>query len=203
MRHFNGYGAYLLFLALRTHFTSPKYDFWKFHGKLRATKESYDKRPDRHCFEKLARMYTDKELKEFFIANLLEDQIYPISLLENLAEDNYVQYKRRKQSLTYTVKNELDDLFSRGIKEAFVRKAQNYPRIVTKYLRGDLSHETMVILNKVVPFIQKFDTELGADDLIWGKISLRLKKYQPFVVFDNDSIKTVFKRLIEESECNV
>ena len=54
MKHFTGYGAYLLFLALRTHFSSDKYDFFKMHGKLRATKDSYEKRQDNHFFDKIA-----------------------------------------------------------------------------------------------------------------------------------------------------
>ena len=54
MKHFSGYGAYLLFLALRTHFTKAKYDFFQMNGKLRANKESYLKRNDKAFFEKLA-----------------------------------------------------------------------------------------------------------------------------------------------------
>ena len=62
MKHFSGYGAYLLFLAIRTHFTNDKYDFFQMNGKLRATKESYERRSDKHFFDKVAKLYDVQEL---------------------------------------------------------------------------------------------------------------------------------------------
>ena len=76
MKHLTGYGAYMLFLALRTHFTKDNYDFFVMCGKLRANKDSYNRRMDKTLFEKIARDYSAQELKGLFISNLLQDRHY-------------------------------------------------------------------------------------------------------------------------------
>ena len=56
MQHFNGYGAFILFLAIRTHFTNEKYDYFQMNGRLRANKESFNRRHDKHFFDKIAKL---------------------------------------------------------------------------------------------------------------------------------------------------
>ena len=61
MKHFTGYGAYLLFLALKTHFTKSNYEFFIMNGKLRSSKESYEKRNDKSIFVRFAKDYSPTE----------------------------------------------------------------------------------------------------------------------------------------------
>lgn len=198
MKHFTGYGAYLLFLALRTHFTNAKYDFFQMHGKLRATKESYLKRNDKSFFDKLARDYTCEELKDFYVANFLEDKHYVTELLDDGAERNYREYQRRRQSLTYCFTSELEGLFDRGITGPFKLSDGEYPDIVNLYLRHALSPETLVIINDFIPFEDKFNKYL-CDDILWSKVSLKLRKYRPFVHYDKQKVKSILKEKINDT----
>ena len=198
MKHFSGYGAYLLFLALRTHFTNVKYDFFQMNGKLRATKESYNKRGDKFFFDRLAKEYTCPELKDFYVANFLEDKHYVTELLDEDAKRNYQDYQRRRQGLTYIVTNELDELFDRGITRFFKLSDGEYPDIVNLYLRHILSPETMVILNDFIPFEDRFNKYLS-DDIIWNKVSLKLRKYKPFVHYDKQKVKSILKEKINDT----
>lgn len=198
MQHFTGYGAYLLFLALRTHFSNAKYDFFQMNGKLRANKESYNKRHDKYFFDKLAKEYDPQELRDFYVANLLEDKHYVTELLDDAAQQNYRDYRKRRQSLTYNLTNELEKLFNSGTARPFELSNDSYPNIVNLYLCHVVSPETMVILNDFVPYESKFDKHLS-DDIIWNKVSLKLRKYKPFVRYDKDKVKDVLKNVLYTS----
>ena len=199
MKHFTGYGAYLLFLALRTHFTSDKYDFFKMHGKLRATKDSYEKRQDKHFFDKIAKLYNAEELKDFYVANFVQDKHYIIELLENEAEKNYTEYKSRKQALAYNFTNELERVFSGGLSRPFTINDGEYPLIISFFLGKRLSPESMVILNDFIRFSDKFNKYLGNNDPIWSKVELKIRKYKPFIKYDKDKFKHILKEKIDET----
>lgn len=198
MSHLSGYGAYQLFLALRTHFNSNKYDFFQFHGKLKINKESYLKRHDKHFFEKIAKEFDMKTLRDFYIANLLKDKHYIMDFLDDEANTNLAEYLRRKQALSYNFTNELDRVFNNSITGSFVIRNSVYPDIVSFFLRGTVSPETMVIINDFIPFIAKYDKYLGNDDPIWSKVSMKLKKYKPFLKYDSDKMKYILREKVDD-----
>lgn len=198
MKHFSGYGAYLLFLALRTHFTQAKYDFFQMNGKLRANKDSYLKRRDKQFFEKMAREYTTEDLRDFYVANLLEDKQYITELLDEDARIKHTDYIRRRQSLSYNYSNDLERLFDKGIKDSFDITDNSYPRILLLFLNRKITIESMVILNDFIPYSSKFDKYLGDDDIIWSRVALKLRKYRPFIKYDAEKFKAILKEKVDE-----
>jgi hypothetical protein len=193
MKHFTGYGAYLLFLALRTHFTKPNYDFFRMNGKLRATKESYYKRNDKFFFEKLAKDYNATELRDYYIANLLEEKQYITELLDDNSKQTYTDYLRRRQSLSYNYTNDLARTFRKGIREPFIVNHNAYPRIVLLFLRREISIETMVILDDFLGYTDKFD-KYYEGDIVWNKVSKKVSKYRPFLEYDKTKLKDILKK---------
>jgi len=192
MKHFTGYGAYLLFLALKTHFTKPNYDFFRMNGKLRATKESYQKRNDKFFFEKLAKEYNATELRDFYIANLLEEKQYITELLDDNSKQTYTDYLRRRQSLSYNYTNDLARTFTKGLREPFIVSDNAYPSIVLLFLRREVSLETMVIVDDFLGYTDKFNKYYG-DDIIWCKVSKKISKYRPFLQYDKAKMKDILK----------
>ena len=65
------FDAYRCYLSLKNHFTKDHYDYHKYGGKTRATKETFYKRKDRFWFEKFARQKNDKEVEDFFVSNFV------------------------------------------------------------------------------------------------------------------------------------
>ena len=65
------YDAYKLYLGLKLHFQSDKYDFQRFNGGVRSSPESFYKSKDRWFFEKLIKRYKEEQVKEFFISNFI------------------------------------------------------------------------------------------------------------------------------------
>ena len=168
MKHFSGYGSYLLFLALRTHFNNAKYDFFQMHGKLRASKEAYAKRNDKFFFESLARDYDANELKHFYLANLLEGRHYITDMFDDSAHKAYQDYQLRQQSLTYRFNMEMETLLSNAEKP-FRMSDMTYPYVIIAHIRNEISAESMVMLNDMTDFMSKFD-KYYEDDIVWPKL---------------------------------
>ena len=90
------YDAYKIYHALKLHFTS-NYDYMKYNGKANASVDSFLKRNDRPFFGKVARKYKD-DTKDFFISNFI---VNPKGWIGNFNEENYLNWKKRNQSLKY------------------------------------------------------------------------------------------------------
>lgn len=199
MKHFTGFGSYQLFLALRTHFTSSKYDFFQMHGKLRATKESYNRRNDKLFFEKLAKAYDAELLRDFYVSNILEDKQYVTDLLDDSATSNFIRYQSRRQALTYNVSKDIDTVLSNGSCEAFKTNRNEYPGVLILYLQRRISIESLVIMNDFIKFADRFD-DYYKDDVIWPKVSLKIRKYRPFLRYDREKMKQILKKAIENAK---
>ena len=65
------FDAYRCYLSLKNHFTKDHYDYHKYGGKTRATKEAFYKRKDRFWFERFARQKNDKEVVDLFVSNFV------------------------------------------------------------------------------------------------------------------------------------
>lgn len=198
MRHLTGYGAYMLFLALRTHFVKDNYDYFNMQGRFRATKDSYNRRMDKALFEKLARDYPAQELKSLFISNILQDRHYIAEFIDEQAELVHVDYKRRRQSLSYVCANDMDRIFNQNdVKQTFAAKSDRYPDLITLFLRGVIALETMVILDDLLGFTSKYD-KVYQNDVIWPKISRKISKYRPFLKYDKVKMKDILKGIVNE-----
>ena len=72
------FDAYKTYLAIRLHFQSPNYDFVKYNGEIKCTKDSFMKRNDRYFFHKLSKRYNRPEYQDFLVANFVtEDSVNP------------------------------------------------------------------------------------------------------------------------------
>lgn len=190
----SAYDTFCLYIALKNHFSQEKYDFHKYHGKTRISKESFLNRKDRFQFQKLCRRYDEKNMIDFIVANLIKDRKWVGDLLEDAAHDNYLNYLKYKQATTYIFDNELTKI---ELHNLFKIKGNQYPPIINHYLSNDLSIQTLCILNTFIQFVSKFDEKLGKDDIIWSKIRLLCIKLTPFLEYDNVKIKNILKEKID------
>jgi hypothetical protein len=193
----DAFGAYCLFMSLRNHFTQEKYCYFKYRGKIKATKEAFMINKDRFKFSKISKKYDEDALRDFYVANFIAGKKWIGDFFEEDAEDNYREYMKRKQSFTYVFQNQISRLFSdANPKEAFSIRDRQYPKIIDVYLEGDLSIEVLAVLNTFIKFSGKFDERLGKDDIIWSKISFLIRKIEPFLQYDKSKIKNILKECI-------
>lgn len=189
--------VYRYYLALRLHFTTDQYDVIAQRGKVKASKQAFFKRKDLLAIRKVADTYSDEEVVNFLVANFVSGDRWG-GVFDTEAKDRYTHWKKRLESLTYTFEQELDQLiFSKeqskiSWNEAF-DNTTGHPLILKMYLRQKISMETLVILNKLYPFVESLDKKL-ADDLIWPDISRIIKKYTPFLTYNYDRVYASYRR---------
>ena len=192
--------CYTQYLGLKNHFTNPKYDYFKYHRKTKASITSFNKRKDKYFFEKSSRKYSDKEIVDFFVSNFVSadnPQSLWIGSLINDGEKVYSEWMRRQQSLTYLFKEQSKELFSETKLEDVFKCSKGHPIVLKRFLSGSLSLETFVIYEKIFQFSQDFDKKLL--DPVWETVSLRLKKYAPFLLhIDVTSYKKLLRDIINE-----
>ena len=189
--------TYRTYLSMKSHFTNPKYDFFKYGGKSRATMTSFNKRKDKYWFEKTSRKYSDQQVLDFLLSNFViadNPQNLWIGEIINSGERNYADWMRRKQSLTYLFKEQSEKLLSENELETVFDCSKGHPVILKKYLGGEISLETLTIMEKVFSFVRDFDKKLT--DPVWETVSLKIKKYIPFININVYNYKKILKEVI-------
>jgi len=191
--------TYQHYLSLKNHFTNPKYDFFKYGAKTRASMTSFNKRKDKYWFEKTSRKYSDKEVVDFLVSNFVASsnpQNLWIGEIINSGERTYAEWAKRQQSLSYLYKEQMEVFFSENKLEDAFNCSKGHPPILKKFLGGDVSIESLSICERIFCFREKFDKKL--DDPVWETVSLKLKKYIPFLNIDVFRYKKILRQIVDE-----
>ena len=191
--------TYQTYLSMKSHFTNSKYDFFKYGGKSRATVTSFNRRADKYWFEKTSRKYNNKEIVDFLLSNFVEadnPQNLWIGTIINSGETVYSDWMRRQQSLTYSFKEQSNELFSETKLEDALSCSKGHPIALKRFLSGKLSIETFVIYDKIFSFSKDFDKKLL--DPVWETVSLKISKYAPFLNIDVFQYKRILRDIINE-----
>ncbi len=182
--------AYKLFMALKMHFTQPSYDYFKYNGKTNANQISYNRRSDKFQFNKLAR---HRDPEGFLVSNFAAGNSKWIGdLFSEASEKNYTEWLKRNQSLTYNFTQEIDQIDDLK-KSIMVGKDGQHPELLKLYRRGNLSLETLCILNRLLTFFPYWDKTV-TDTVIWPSTRDLCVKYTPFIMYDKAKIKSIVKQ---------
>ena len=191
--------TYRTYLSMKSHFTNPKYDFIKYGGKSRATMTSFNKRKDKYWFEKTSRKYSDQEIIDFLLSNFVNatnPQNLWIGEIINSGERTYAEWKMRQQSLTYMFKQQSENLLSENDLDKVFNCSKGHPPVLKKYLGGEISLETLSILERIFSFQKNFDKKLT--DPVWETVSMKLKKYLPFLNINVFQFKKILRGIVNE-----
>jgi len=178
-----------MYVALKNHFTSATYDYFRYNGKTRASTKTYEARKDKYFFEKLGRK---RNVEEFILANIVEQgpTVWVGDLAsEQQAEDNYRAWVKRQQSMTYMFTDEVSKLELPYDQNIIVTDGQ-HPPLLKHVIQHTISVETMIILNELSPFFRHWNKKIE-DQVIWPSIYQKCKKYKAFLKYDKDKLKQV------------
>ena len=180
-----GYDTYICYMALKQHFTTDRYDFIKYGGKIKSNVSTYEKRKDRFFFEKLSKK---REAKNIMISNMITNpKIWVGDLLSVEANDVYVQWLRRQESLSYIMASNMDEL-DVDFDSNFIVKDGQYPTVINKQLKCEIAPETLVILTKLVGCLSYWDSNIN-DTIFWPTLRRMIIKYEPFIQYDLEKIR--------------
>jgi len=197
-----GFAAYALYNALKLHFTSNSYDYFKYHGKTSVSKNTFSTKKERFSFYKLSRKYSIEELKNFYVSNFIVGKgNWARELLTPEAEDNYKRWQKITQSLTYTFENDIMLLLDKvkTPNELLSVSSGDYPMLLKATMQEDISLETLVILNDIMKFFVMWNEKIE-DDIIWPNFRMKCEKYSPFLSYDKKKFKTILKDKIGSSD---
>jgi len=187
------YDAYKIYHALKLHFTSD-YDYNKYNGKANVSVDSFLKRNDRPFFGRVSRKYKD-DTKDFFISNFI---VNPKGWVGNFNEENYLNWKKRNQSLKYNYKSELVELFHKveSFDEIFQGNGQ-HPLLLKQLMSKRISLETVSILESILGFCRGFDKEIE-ETIVWPDRKKLIKNYSNLLTIDVNEYRIVTMNLTKE-----
>lgn len=198
-----GYEAFGIFQALKLHFTSDSYDFFKYHGKSKISVEAFELRKDKYHFYKLSRRLPNREeLILFIVANLLHnDNLWVGDLLTEESETIYRARQKILQSLSYTFENDCRVLFEGTDNPNDVLQSDDgdYPRLLVKTLQGVTQIETLCILNSILNFFPMWSKKI-TDTVRWPNYRRKVEKFAVFLTYDSVKYKLILKKVIHENQ---
>jgi len=198
-----GYEAFGIFQALKLHFTSDTYDFFKYNGKSKVSVDAFENRKDKYHFYKLSRRLTNRDdLIMFIVANFVQNEnIWVGDLLTEESETIYRQRQKVIQSLSYIFENDCRKLFDGVDNPNEFLKVTNgeYPVLMTKTLQRDIEIETLCIINKILGFMPNWNNKIE-DTIRWPLFYRKVIKFSEFLPKDVTKFKMILKKVIDENQ---
>jgi hypothetical protein len=200
----SGFAAYALWNALKLHFTSESYDYFKYNGKTNVSKQTFTTNKSKYQFYKLSRKYDLDELKNFYVANFIQGKGDWVGDLLQDGDENYTKWQKTQQSLTYTFENDIMYMFDSvdgaefwHIDDYFKPIDGGWPMLITKMMHDKISLETVCILVDIFGCMPKWEKQI-TEDIIWPTHRRIIKKYTPFIQYDKEKFTKFLKEKIKE-----
>ena len=188
MMNMDAFQAYRYYLALKLHFTTDSYDVVKHKGRIRASRDSFMKHEP--MYKRIVKQYADDEVVNFLVSNFVSGDRWG-GVFDADSNNTYLSWKKRMESLAYTFKADMQRILTElnltSFDEATIFQVtkNQHPYIIRAYMSKTIAIETLVILNKLFGFCDKFDKDIE-ETLVWPDIARLIRKYSPFVKINKD-----------------
>ena len=199
---YGGFDVFKIWLGIKLHFTTDTYDFITYGGKVNCKLDTFTKRNDRYFFHKLSKKYNAEEAVDFFVANfLVKDKAWIGNLAKSDGKDNYLSYRKRKDSFSYMFRNEcgvINDYLDRNrinFDDLFLVNRGQHPPFFKLLLSIKISYETFVVFQELLGFIERWDREIS-EKVVWSVYSKRIKKFTPFLRYNKTETKLIVKKVL-------
>jgi hypothetical protein len=198
----NSYEAYKKYVAIKLHFQQEKYDYFKFNGVVKVSKDKFLTRKDKYFFDRICKLYDDKEYEFLLVANFLENEnLWIGDILSDECRQKFQNWKKTQQSLDYTFKQDLNKIndilisYNLTFDDIFkIANNDNWPLIVNLAIKKEISLETFIIMNKVLNFMNTMGKNIE-DEIIWPEFKRKCIKYSSFVQVDLNKYKKSMKNV--------
>ena len=189
---YGGFDVFKTYLGVKLHFTSDKYDYYKYDGKVNCKLETFTKRNDRYMFHKLSVKYNKEEIDDFMIANFLKkDKAWSGSLLEKDSHETYLQYKKRKEGFNYWLKQEVNEVAKIASHQSVFRVDDGqHPKLLKLVIGKKISLETLLVMDYHLGFLKDWNEKIK-DKIVWPNILKKIEKFKPFLRFNETETKII------------
>jgi len=191
-----GYYTYIKYLALQRHFTS-EYDYFKYQGKVNASKEAYNNRTDYFSFEKLNKILPQKELEYFFLSHFLDK---PNCWIKDMSKIKYEKYKAHMRNFASKFKQDMEVISQQYTPNDLVEVKDSFsiPLIHDLTIKKIINLESLILIDSFYSFIDDHSKKIDIP-VMWPQYIQKVKKYRPFVKnileipYYNDIALEIFK----------
>lgn len=179
--------CYTMYSALKAHFSTPAYDYFKYNGKLKNLVNRYKSCSFKPQLQKLSK---NNDVKNFFIGNLIKDiDFFPLDLEK--AEIVARGYSKRLQALEHSYKEDLKQ-FGENFNKAVLIIDDKLPIVVQNGLNEKIHIVSLVLFFNAMPSVKNyFDKKIEKEE--WKTLSNKIDKLSPFIEIDTKKIKTITK----------
>jgi hypothetical protein len=133
----------------------------------------------------------------FLVANFYFGDVWVGDLVnEQIAEKQYRDWLKRKESLSYIFKSDVGQIDN--LKEEMKVVDNQHPRLLRRYLSKEICAETLIILNAVQKKCLFKYWEVNIRDPVWETVHNKLVKLSPFVQFEEDKYKSMLTDIQEQ-----
>lgn len=202
----DGFGVYRKYVALKLHFQQKKYDYFKFSGVAKVSREKFELRNDKYFFHRIAKVYDDAQVEQLFVSNFVANRnVWIGDIVSETGRKVYLDYKKKHQSLEYIFSEDMkhiQQLIATGVLKSFDElfesvDGDNWPEIVALTMQEAICLETFIIMNKVLNFMPKLSAKID-DTLVWPEVEQLSKKYSPFIHVDVKRFRKIMKNAFVE-----
>jgi hypothetical protein len=74
----------------------------------------------------------------------------------------------------------------------------NHPLIIQKLMENEVTKETVVVMNKLIPFLDDANSKI-TETIIWPETYFVLKKYEPFLKYDLTKMRKCCINILREN----
>lgn len=183
------FDAYRMYQAMHRHFNTDKFDYHKYNGKTNVKVESFRTRNDVYSFFRLSQ---EDNIEELILANFIHNKkAWVRDIISDEGKQRYNEWRRKKESLTRVVKDDLNQLDD-DWQSNFVSVKGQHPIIISLYLQRQITLETFTILVHVANIFDYWEKNL-LDKIVAYDIIKQSRKYRNFLNIDEKKFKKVIR----------
>jgi len=186
-------------MALKLHFTTAKYNVFETRGAVSISRAKFEERNDKFLFAKLGKRFnTEQEFIQYVACNFLygnSNVIYSGSE----ADDNYLEWQRRRQSATKLFSDDCDKIISsnKSYDEIFYCTKNSFQYIISLYVGKKINIETVRILDDHLQFMKRIPEDSAMATMFSDRILL-IEKAKGFIKYNKERVTPIIDNLIEE-----
>ncbi len=178
--------VYRMYLGVKLHFSEKKFNYVEAKGGVKVNPEALTKRKDRYYFEKLAETYLPEHMLGYFVSNFVYGQQDGAVIGQEEGFSVYSNWKSKIERLSYHVVDEVQGLIDsdESFNSFFSVENGKHPPLLKRYLKGEFSLETILILDKLIDFLEDWRNYIK-DEYIWPEVYNLMIRYSHFIDFGN------------------
>jgi len=199
----NAYDAYKRYVALKLHFQQKDYDYFKFSGSAKVSREKFETRNDKYFFQRIAKLYDAKQLEQLLVANFIVNKGAWIGeVLSDDGRKRHIEYKKTIQALEYNFQEDMNtvkQMIDVGDLPSFdsifnIEQGDEWPELITLTLHKTIRVESFIIMNKILNFLPKMNDRIE-DSIVWPEMYQLCRKYSPFLNVDVKRYRAIMKNI--------